>query len=81
MGLPPWHAAAREGGTAIGGRWTCGTASECCSSTTPHPHPLMVQIFQAGAVMVGLLKVLEPGAADRWDQFRAAEDAPMPIAQ
>lgn len=27
------------------------------------------------------LKVLKPGAADRWDQFRAAEDAPMPIAQ
>jgi hypothetical protein len=47
----------------------------------PHSHTLMAQIYQAGGLFIGKLAILEPGAADRWDQLRADEEVPMPVSE
>ena len=83
--LPPWHAAA-ETGWAPAAAWRAVDVWDServllIDYDGPHPHTLMAQVYQAGGVLVGNLAVLEPGAADRWDQVRAGEEVPMPATR
>lgn len=82
--LPPWHTAA-EPGWSPSAAWRAVDVWDServllVDYDGPHPHTLMAQIRQTGGRLVGKLAVLEPGAASRWDQLRADEEVPMPIA-
>jgi hypothetical protein len=83
--LPPWHTAAEPGWTPTAA-WRAVDVWDServllVDYDGPHPHTLMAQIYQTGGLLVGKLAVLEPGAASRWDQVRADEEVPMPIAE
>jgi hypothetical protein len=83
--LPPWHAAAGPDWTPVAA-WRAVDVWEServllIDYDGPHPHTLMAQIYQTGGLLVGKLVVLEPNAASRWDQLRAGEEVPMPIAE
>ncbi|KHD76087.1 hypothetical protein MB27_19005, partial [Actinoplanes utahensis] len=45
------------------------------------PHTLMAQISLAGGVLVDKLAVLQPGAAETWDQLREPGEVPMPAVE
>jgi hypothetical protein len=47
----------------------------------PHPHTLMAQVDRTGGLWVGVLSVLEPGAADRWEELRADQEIPMSLTE
>lgn len=81
--LPAWHAAEPDWTPVAAWRAVDVWASErvlLIDYDGPHPHTLMAQIYQTGGPLVGKLALLEPGAASRWDQLRADEEVPMPIA-
>ncbi|HLH84239.1 MAG TPA: hypothetical protein VKV38_13340 [Trebonia sp.] len=82
--LPPWHTAAEPGWTPTAA-WRAVDVWDServllIDYDGPHPHTLMAQVFQTGGLLVSKLAALEPGAASRWDQLRADEEVPMPIA-
>jgi hypothetical protein len=83
--LPPWHAVAKPGWTPTAA-WRAVDVWDServllVDYDGPHPHTLMAQIYQTGGLLVGKLAILEPGAASRWEQLRADEEVPMPIAE
>jgi hypothetical protein len=86
--LPSWHTAT----VPEGKDWTPVTAWRAVNVWDservllidydgPHPHTLMAQIERPGGLWVGVLSVLEPGAADRWDELRADQEVPMPLIE
>jgi hypothetical protein len=82
--LPPWHAAEPDWTPTAAWRAVDVGDSEqvlLIDYDGPHPHTLMAQIYKTGGLLIGKLAVLEPGAADRWDQLRAEEEVPMPISK
>jgi hypothetical protein len=82
--LPPWHAAEPDWIPTAAWRAVDVWDSEqvlLIDYDGPHPHTLMAQIYKTGGLLIGKLAVLEPGAADRWDQLRAEEEVPMPISK
>jgi hypothetical protein len=82
--LPPWHAAEPDWTPTAAWRAVDVWDSEqvlLVDYDGPHPHTLMAQIYKTGGLLIGKLAVLEPGAADRWDEIRAGEKVPMPISE
>jgi hypothetical protein len=83
--MPPWHAAAEPGWTAIAG-WRAVDVWDServllIDYDGPHPHSLLAHVYQTGGLLVGKLVIMEPGAASRWDQIRSDEEVPMPITE
>jgi hypothetical protein len=82
--LPPWRTAAEPGWTPVAA-WRAvdvwdSERALLIDYDGLHPHTLMAHIRQVGGHIVSTLIILEPGTASRWDEVRADEEVPMPIA-